>query len=62
MVEGGQLTRTIDTPGRHAIACTVGGATGGTLFMVTATTHGDRIESQEALTAAVETTRINPVC
>jgi hypothetical protein len=30
--------------------------------MVTATSHGDRIESQEALTAAVETTRINPVC
>lgn len=53
-VEGGQVTRTIDTPDRHAIACEVGGADGRTLFMLTATTLGDRAESQQALTAAIE--------
>jgi sugar lactone lactonase YvrE len=55
VVEGGQVERTVDTPGRHAIACAVGGADGGTLFMITATTHGERVESQTAMTAAVET-------
>ena len=54
-VEGGQVERTVDTPGRHAIACAVGGADGGSLFMITATTHGERVESQTAMTAAVET-------
>ena len=49
VVEGGEVTRTIDTPARHAIACAVGGADGSTLFMLTANTHGDRAESQQAL-------------
>lgn len=55
VVEGGDVTRTVDVPGRHAIACAVGGVDGDTLFMVTATTYGDRLESQRSLTAAVET-------
>ncbi len=58
VVEGGQVTRTIDTPDRHAIACEVGGADGRTLFMLTATTLGDRAESQQALAAAIEITRV----
>ncbi len=58
VVEGGDVTQTVDAPGRHAIACAVGGADGDTLFMLTATTHGDRIESQRSLTAAVETVRV----
>jgi sugar lactone lactonase YvrE len=55
VVEGGEVTRTIETPDRHAIACEVGGADGRTLFMVTAGTHGGRVESQESRTAAVDT-------
>ena len=55
VVEGGEVTRMIDVEGRHAIACTVGGADGSTLFMITATTYGERVESQTAMTAAVET-------
>ena len=52
------MTRTVDTPDRHAIACAVGGADGRTLFMLTATTLGDRAESQQAQTAAVEIARV----
>ncbi len=55
VVEGGEVTRAIDAAGRHAIACEVGGTDGRTLFMLTATTHGDRDESRKALGAAVET-------
>ncbi len=58
VVAGGQVTATVDTPGRHAIACEVGGADGHTLFMLTATTHGDRVESQTDRSAAIETTRV----
>lgn len=58
VVEGGDVTATVDTPGRHAIACAVGGADGRTLYMLTSTTLGHRAESQTALTAAIETTRI----
>ena len=52
------MTRTIETPGRHAIACEVGGAGGDTLFMLTAETHGGRVELQQALSATIETARI----
>jgi sugar lactone lactonase YvrE len=58
VVEGGEVTHTIDTPGRHPIACAVGGADGHTLFMLTATTHGERDKSQATLSAAVETARV----
>ncbi len=52
------MTATVDTPDRHAIACEMGGSDGRTLFMLTATTLGDRVESQTALSAAVETIRV----
>jgi sugar lactone lactonase YvrE len=58
VVEGGEVTHTIDTPGRHPIACAVGGADGHTLFMLTATTLGERDKSQATLSAAIETTRV----
>ena len=52
VVEGGEVTDIIETPGRHGIACAVGGDT---LFMLTATTLGEREESRAKLSAAVET-------
>jgi sugar lactone lactonase YvrE len=58
VVEGGEVTHTIDTPGRHPIACAVGGADGRALFMLTATTLGERDKSQAAMSAAIETTRV----
>jgi sugar lactone lactonase YvrE len=58
VIAGGEVTATIDTPGRHAIACEVGGADGRTLFMLTATTLGQRVESQTAMSAAIATTRV----
>ena len=58
VVEGGEVTHTIDTPGRHPIACAVGGADGHTLFMLTANTHGERDKSQATMSAAVETARV----
>lgn len=58
VIAGGEVTATIDTPGRHAIACEVGGADGRTLFMLTATTLGHRVESQTAMSAAIDTTRV----
>jgi len=58
VVAGGEVTATVETPGRHAIACTVGGSDGHTLYMLTATTLGQRDESKAALDSAVETTRV----
>jgi sugar lactone lactonase YvrE len=58
VVAGGEVTATVETPGRHAIACTVGGSDGRTLYMLTATTLGQRDESQATLDSAVETTRV----
>ena len=58
VIAGGEVTATIDTPGRHAIACEVGGADGRTLFMLTATTLGQRVESQTAMSAAIDATHV----
>jgi sugar lactone lactonase YvrE len=58
VVEGGEVTDTIDTKGRHAIACALGGADGRTLFMLTATTVGERDKSKAAKSAAIETTTV----
>ena len=58
VVEGGEVTDIVDTPGRHGIACALGGPDGRTLFMITSTTHGERTESQAARTAAIETTTV----
>jgi sugar lactone lactonase YvrE len=58
VVEGGQVTATIATPGRHGIACELGGVDGRTLFMLTATTLGGRDDSRRLLAAAIETATI----
>lgn len=58
VVEGGDVTRTIDVPGRRATACAVGGSDGEVLFMLTSTTQGGRDESRQVLGAAVETERV----
>lgn len=58
VVEGGAVTDVVETPGRHGIACALGGPDGRTLLMLTSTTLGDRTESQAALTAAIETTTV----
>jgi len=55
VVEGGEVTDVVETPGRHAIACALGGPDGRTLFLLTSTTHGAREESRAAMTAAIET-------
>ena len=55
VIEGGEVTDTIEIPGRHPIACAVGGDT---LFMLTATTLGEREESQAKMSAAVETATV----
>jgi sugar lactone lactonase YvrE len=59
VVEGGEVTDVVETPGRHGIACAVGGLDGRTLYMLTATTHGERAESRAAMAAAIETTRVS---
>ena len=58
VTEGGEVTDVVETPGRHGIACALGGPDGRTLLMLTATTHGARDESRAALTAAIETTTV----
>lgn len=58
VVEGGAVTDVVETPGRHGIACALGGPDGRTLFMLTSTTHGARDESQAAMSAAIETVTV----
>jgi len=59
VVEGGDVTDEIPTPGRHAIACALGGARGRTLFMLTAPTLGNPDESRAAMGARIETTTVD---
>lgn len=58
VLEGGEVTDTIETPGRHAIACALGGRDGDTLFLLTSTTLGDGGQAQTTMGAAVHTTRV----
>jgi sugar lactone lactonase YvrE len=52
--EGGDVLDRVDTPGRHAIACAIGGTDGHTLFCCTSPTHGQPDESRAARGARVE--------
>jgi sugar lactone lactonase YvrE len=56
--EGGEVTDVIAVPGRHAIACAIGGTDGRTLFMCTSPTHGQPEESRATRGAKVETTTV----
>lgn len=54
VVEGGDVTDIIDVPGRHAIACALGGDDGRTLFLCTSTTHGEPHRSRAERGAQLE--------
>lgn len=56
--EGGEVLDVVETPGRHAIACAIGGADGHTLFMCTSPTQGEPEKSREQRGAKVETTKV----
>jgi sugar lactone lactonase YvrE len=57
--EGGDVADVVETPGRHAIACAIGGADGHTLFMCTSPTQGQPEESRASRGAKVETVRVD---
>ena len=54
VLEGGEVTDVVEVPGRHAIACALGGDDGHTLFCCTAPTHGQPEPSRAARDARVE--------
>lgn len=54
VVEGGEVTDIVDVPGRHAIACAIGGEEGRTLFLCTSLTHGEPDWSRAERGARVE--------
>ena len=58
VVEGGDVTDAVEVPGRHAIACAIGGDDGHTLFLCTSPTHGQPEESRAARGARVETVTV----
>ena len=58
VVEGGDVTDVVEVPGRHAIACAIGGEDGHTLFVCTSPTHGQREESRAARGARLETVTV----
>jgi sugar lactone lactonase YvrE len=58
VIEGGEVTDVIETPGRHAIACQLGGPDGRTLFCCTSPTLGNPDESRQVRGAKVEVTQV----
>jgi sugar lactone lactonase YvrE len=54
VLEGGEVTDVIPVPGRHAIACALGGNDGRTLFCCTSPTHGQPDQSRAERGARVE--------
>jgi sugar lactone lactonase YvrE len=59
VMEGGEVTDVVEVPGRHAIACALGGNDGHTLFCCTSPTHGQPDASRAARDAKVETVRVD---
>ena len=57
--EGGEITDVVETPGRHAIACALGGDDGHTLFCCTSPTLGLPDQSRELRGAKVETVTVS---
>jgi sugar lactone lactonase YvrE len=57
--EGGEITDAVETPGRHAIACALGGDDGRTLFCCTAPTLGLPDQSRALRGAKVETVTVS---
>jgi sugar lactone lactonase YvrE len=58
VLQGGEVTDVVEVPGRHAIACAIGGVDGHTLFMCTSPTHGQPDESRATRRAKVEITKV----
>lgn len=56
--EGGDVLDVVECPGRHAIACALGGDDGHTLFCCTSPTQGQPEESKTTRGARVETTQV----
>jgi len=55
VLEGGEVTDVVDFPGRHTIACAIGGEDGHTLYVCTSSTQGEPDRSRAERTAALET-------
>src|SRR5262249_11455305 len=61
--EDGKVTDVVETPGRRAVACALGGPDGRTLFLLTMGMKGNREQMQAARAAAVEITQVDvPGC
>ena len=58
VVEAGAVTDVLDFPGRHTIACAIGGGDGHTLFVCTSSTHGQPDLSRAERSARLETVRV----
>jgi sugar lactone lactonase YvrE len=58
VVEGGEVTDVVDFPGRHAIACALGGDDDHTLFVCTSGTQGEPERSRAERSAAIETVTV----
>ncbi len=54
VLEGGEVTDVVDFPGRHTIACAIGGDVGHTLFVCTSSTQGEPDRSRAERAAALE--------
>jgi sugar lactone lactonase YvrE len=55
---GGEVTDIVETRGRHAIACALGGDDGRTLFCCTSTTVGEPDKSRATRDAQIETVTV----
>ncbi len=61
--QGGEVVGVVETPGRRAVACALGGDDGRTLFLLTTTARGNRAAMQEARGARIEITQVDvPGC
>jgi sugar lactone lactonase YvrE len=58
VLEGGKVTDVVEFPGRHTIACAIGGEDGHTLFACTSLTHGEPELSRAERSAAIETVTV----
>jgi sugar lactone lactonase YvrE len=57
VIEGGRITHVVKVPGRQAVACTLGGTNGRTLFCLTVDAEFEDIEEFPA-TARVEAVEV----
>jgi sugar lactone lactonase YvrE len=57
-MHGGEVTDVVEVPGRHAIACAIGGPDGHTLFGCTSGTQGEPETSRAERTARIETATV----